>query len=595
MSARIKPLYAVIAGIVILSLAVVSVFEFSGRATEAERTGESSAPSDTIRLSDWQFPDTLNPYQTTLAVSQEVLNGMFEGLFMYDQKARLVPQLAREVPTVENGGIMDKGKTITVHLKEGLHWSNGREITSDDVKFGWQVAMDKATGPFCSGSCDVISRIDTPDKYTAVFHLKDVYAPAVPYAVNGFLLWPSIWQGAWKNDPHAAATKLAQDVKFNFEGPNYPTNGAYQVTSFAKDNRIVLQPMKHYNGVGRGNNVGKLIFAFYATKPSMIAGAMNGQTDVTQNYTAADLPELRKHTDAFDLHVDPGFTFEHLEFNLDQQFKGKPNPLADPDVRLALALALDKTGLVRSALNLSPAQARDITAWTPLVNTSQLVQPFANTQLKGQWDPTSKRFIPDTGHGRALAAAKELLARTQWADGFSLDVTTTSGNPVRQAQMAVLAQNWARLGVRVNPVYVPATTMFAGWQQNGPLNHGNFQVGMFAFLGSPDPDQLKYNLQSRYVDREVVLHAEINQNYSGIHNSRIDRALDRAAHTIDRTERAQSYNAVQVELNKQAYWIPLYFRPTIATESGRIENFSNNPTQTGPTWNMFAWKVKTVS
>src|SRR5947209_4018120 len=92
MTSRIKPLYAVMATIVILSLAVVSVFSFSPRSTEAQKASTVGSlarnqASETITFSDWQFPDTLNPYQTTLAVSQEVLNGMFEGLFMYDQKA----------------------------------------------------------------------------------------------------------------------------------------------------------------------------------------------------------------------------------------------------------------------------------------------------------------------------------------------------------------------------------------------------------------------------------------------------------------------------------------------------------------------------
>src|SRR5919199_1238212 len=119
MSSRVKPLYAVIAIVVILSLAIVSVFSFSPGSTEAgaaSKVGSQARnqPAGTITFSDWQFPDTLNPYQTTLAVSQEVLNGMFEGLFMYDQKARLVPQLAREIPTVKNGGIKNGGKTIVV-------------------------------------------------------------------------------------------------------------------------------------------------------------------------------------------------------------------------------------------------------------------------------------------------------------------------------------------------------------------------------------------------------------------------------------------------------------------------------------------------
>jgi peptide/nickel transport system substrate-binding protein len=559
--------------------------------TQARSQKAPAGPIGTLAFSDWQFPDTLNPYQTTLAVSQEVMNGMFDHLFIYNNKAQLVPQMAQVMPTVKNGGILNGGKTIVIHLKKGLRWSNGAPITAADLKFSWQVGMDSATGPACAGSCDAISSIATAGRYTAIFHLKQVYAPALPYAVNGFSLWPHVWAGAWNNSPHAAAAKLAQDPTFNFEGPNYPTNGAYQVSEFTKDNRIVLQPMRY----SKSAHVQNLIFSFYSSKPGMMVGAANGETDVTQDYTAADLSALRQHTNKYALHVDPSFTFEHLEFNVDQTYGGSRNPLADAKVRQALALALDKTGLIRSALTVNAQQAKSVIAWTPLVNTPQLVQPFAATHIKGQWDPIAHRYTAAPGKGTALGHARKLLAETPWKHGFTLDVMTTLGNPVRQAQVAVLQANWARLGVQVRPNFIPASKLFAGWDQGGTLDHGQYQVAMFAFLGSPDPDQLKYNLQGRFVDRTAHTHAAINQNYSGIRDSVLNRAFNEAAGTVSGTARARHYAAAQAQLNKQAYWVPLYFRPTIATADSRVGNFSMNPTQTGPTWNLSAWKAERAS
>ena len=59
--------------------------------------------------------------------------------------------MATEVPTLKNGGTKDAGKTIVMHLKRGLHWSNNTEITSADIEFGWQINMDAASGPACMG------------------------------------------------------------------------------------------------------------------------------------------------------------------------------------------------------------------------------------------------------------------------------------------------------------------------------------------------------------------------------------------------------------------------------------------------------------
>jgi peptide/nickel transport system substrate-binding protein len=544
-----------------------------------------------LKYSDWQFPDTLNPYQTTSAVSTETLNGMLEGLVLYDNNAKLKPDLATAVPSIKNGGIKDGGKTIVVNLKQGLRWSDGAALTSKDVAFGWHVGMDPATGPSCSGSCDIISRIDTPSKYQAVLHLKKIYAPAVPNALPP--IWPVKWARAWSNDAHAAAEKLGQDQTFNFESTNYPTNGAYQVTQFVNNDRIVLKPMKYYTAMGCGAQVSQLIFAFYSSKPALIAAAASHQTDVTQNYTAADLPDLKQHTNAYKLYTDAGFIFEHLEFNLDKTYNGNPNPLATLKVRQALALGLDKIGLVQSALGISAKEAKTVVAWTPWVNTPTLVQPFADKKITGQWDPIQKKYDPNTGRGKALADAKKLLSQTTYKDGFSLDFFTTSGNPVRQAQAAVTQASWARLNVKVNVNLVPSSKLFADWDHGGILDKGQFQVGMFAFLGNPEPDGFKYNMQGKYIDREKSsTHATINENYSGIKNGAIDKAFDTAAHTFDKKVRAANYATAQVQLNQNAYWVCLYFRPTIATADSKVGNFANNPTLAGPTWNMFNWKVK---
>jgi peptide/nickel transport system substrate-binding protein len=517
---------------------------------------------------------------------------MFDGLFTYNQKAQLIPDVATKVPTIKNGGIKDGGKTFIVNLKPGTKWANGATLTSADIKFGWKVGSDKVSGPACLGACDVISRIDTPSKYQVVFHLKQITAPFLAQDLPP--IYPTKWAGSWINDPHAAASTIYQDTKFNFEGPDFPTNGPYQVApgGFVNNDRVVLQPMKYYNILSCGGSLKSLIFVFYSSKPGLIAAAASKQTDLTGfggGYTPADLPELKKHTSDYKLSSVPGFGLEHLEFNLDSTYKGSPNPVSNANVRLALALALNKVGLVQSALGTSAAQARGISAWTYMVNAPTLKQPFADTKITGQWDPITKKFTSATGSGKALADAKALLSKTQWKNGFSIDFITTTGNPVRQAQEAFIAQQWNRIGVKVNVQYVPNPPIFADWAHNGTLDHGDFQVAMFGFTGLPDPDQGKYNLVSTYIDRRATNHVVSNENYAGVANKVIDRAFKAGAHTLVKSGRARAYATIQLEVNKLAYWIPLYYRPVIATADSNLKNFKNNPTQLGPTWNMFQW------
>jgi len=546
-------------------------------------------PAGAITFSARQFPDTLNPYQYSQPIARQILNAMLDNLFQYDAHARLIPQMATVIPTLANGGIKDAGKTIILRLRPGLRWSDGAEITSRDIKFGWQVGMDAATGPACQGSCDLIKGIDTPSRYVAILHLHRIDSSAVPGSLPQ--LWPAVWPSAWNNNAHAAALKLGSDPNYNFEGPRYPTNGAYQVATVVAGSTITLRPMPYYSGATCGSRVGNLVFHAYKSITGMIKAAAAHQTDVTTNYNLPDVPDLIKHRSAYRLHIQSSFALEHLEFNVDRKYHAQPNPLANTNVRLALALALDKYALIRQGLTVGTSTALQMAAWSPFVDTGDLKQPFVTSHLSGQWDPIAHSYVIP-GRRTALAHARTLLGRTPFKKGFTLDLYTTAGSPTRQAQEAVMASSWQKLGVTVAPNYVSSDELLGSWSQHGSIARGNFQVAMFSYVGSPEPQDYKYNLQSRYCDRIARGHSTLNGNGSCIRNASIDRSFASAARTFNAGVRASDYATVERTVNQRAYWVPLYFRKTVSTDNGRVANFSNSPTLSGAMWNIYAWKIR---
>lgn len=607
MTVRSRSLHIVISCLIIFAMglagfAVTAKAATAKRAATSKPAAKSSIPKrcktrnkakGTIKYSDWQFPSNLNPIQNSEAVASLTEDLTSDSLYLYDQSSKLKPDMLSVLPTLKNGGITNGGKTITLHLKKGMQWSNGTEITSGDVKFGWKVDMNKDTGPACAGSCDQISRIDTPDKYTAILHLKKIFAPAVPNAFPGVI--PQKWTtsaGGWaKGDSAKAANLIGQVPTFNYEDKTYPTNGPYQVTEWVKDNRIVLKPMKYYNILSCGAYAANMIFVFYSEKASMIAGASNHETDVTQNYTLFDLAELAKHAGSFKLHNDPAFQIEHLEFNLDPQYNGKANPFANVKVRQAVSLAIERLNLIRSALSVNTAQAKAKEAASTFIYAPGVHQPYADPNLKGQWDPITKKYV-EPGSAAAVNDAKKLMSQSPYASGFDADFYTTAGNPVRAAQESVIALDLKKIGINVKPNFVPASKLFGEWDQGGVLHHGAYQIGMFAFVySSPEPDGSKYNFQSQYVDRDQSTHASLNGNDAGIRDKVIDKAFETGAHSFDPKVRKAAYYTVQIRTNQLAYWFPLYYRPNIATSDAHVQNFKNTPVGE-VTWNTFEWKPK---
>src|SRR5579862_6628795 len=86
---------------------------------------------------------------------------LFEPMVTADDKGNLLPALAKEVPTAENGGISKDGLTITYHLVPNATWTDGVPVTSKDVKFSWQAMMNDANNVTSRHGFDYVKSVDT--------------------------------------------------------------------------------------------------------------------------------------------------------------------------------------------------------------------------------------------------------------------------------------------------------------------------------------------------------------------------------------------------------------------------------------------------
>ena len=117
------------------TLALVPVFAMAdGHEGERGRDGN-------VSIIYWQAPSILNPFLSGGTKDVESASMVIEPLARYNEKGELVPWLVDEVPTVDNGGVAEDQKSITWKIKEGIVWSDGTPLTSEDVKFTWLIAI----------------------------------------------------------------------------------------------------------------------------------------------------------------------------------------------------------------------------------------------------------------------------------------------------------------------------------------------------------------------------------------------------------------------------------------------------------------------
>ena len=114
----------------------------------------------------WQGPTILNPH---LAIGVKDGDGsriFYEPLVSFDTDGNLVPILAAEVPSLQNGRVARDGLSVTWRLKKGVVWHDGKPLTSDDLVFTWEYAADPATAAVSTGNYKDIARIDKLDATT---------------------------------------------------------------------------------------------------------------------------------------------------------------------------------------------------------------------------------------------------------------------------------------------------------------------------------------------------------------------------------------------------------------------------------------------
>src|SRR5881275_2561178 len=130
----------------------------------------------------WQAPTLLNPHFATGTKDQDASRIFYEPLGSYDPDGNLVPMLAAEVPSLQNGQVAKDGTSVTWRLKKNVVWHDGKPFTADDVVFNWEYVMDSATAAVSVGQYRDIVRIDKLDSHT----VKIVFKSPTPFWSSPF-------------------------------------------------------------------------------------------------------------------------------------------------------------------------------------------------------------------------------------------------------------------------------------------------------------------------------------------------------------------------------------------------------------------------
>ncbi|MDU6133771.1 peptide ABC transporter substrate-binding protein, partial [Bradyrhizobium sp.] len=136
-----------------------------------------------LKLLLWQAPTLLNPHFAVGTKDQEACRLFYEPLAGWDKEGNLVPILAAEIPSKENGGLAADGLSVIWKLKPGVKWHDGKPFTADDVVFNWEYANNPETSAVSIGSYKNVKAVEKIDDLT----VKLIFPQPTPFWADAFV------------------------------------------------------------------------------------------------------------------------------------------------------------------------------------------------------------------------------------------------------------------------------------------------------------------------------------------------------------------------------------------------------------------------
>ncbi len=403
----------------------------------------------------WQAPSTLNPYLSGGTKEVESASLVIEPLARFDETGEMVPFLAAEIPTVENGGVAEDFTSITWTLKDGLLWSDGTPVTAEDAVFTWEYCTHPEGGCAQASYFDGVESMEAVDDAT----IKINFTEPKPFPYTSLVGSESpIIQKAQFQDCLGARAPECTDANFGPIG-----TGPFKVVEFKPNDVITYEANENFRDPDKPA-FGSVLFKGGGDAASAARSVLEtGEFDYAWNLQIE--PEVLAQMEAAGRGtVVAAFatSVERLHLNQtnpdpslgDQRstVEGGAHPfLTDPKVGQALSMAIDREILVETGYG---------AAGLPTCNVLPAPELYAST-------------ANDDCKVQDMEGAKALLEEAGWTDedgdgvrekdGQPLSVLyQTSTNSVRQGAQALIKQWWNELGVETELRNIDANVFFGG-------------------------------------------------------------------------------------------------------------------------------------
>ena len=468
-------------------------------------------PPDTIRVAIVSSPNNLDPRIGTDEVSQRVHQLIYDQLFRIDDQLRVSPGLATDWTQPDP-------TTYLVHLRRGVLFHDGHELTSADVVYTFNSFLDPAFISPRKGAYRLLKQVRSVDRYAVEFVLQE---PFGSFPVN--LVMPIV--------PAGAGANLKQQPI---------GTGPYRFVRHVADDYLELAAFDRYFE-GPPRNKGLLL---RVVPDDMMRGLelQQGSIDLIVNDLAPDLVHQFQASRSLRVITSLGTDYAYVGINL------RDPVLRDRRIRQALCYAIDRQAIVdhlRRGLAVPASGVLPPMSWAFEPSVRQY--PFDPARAMALLDAAGYRDPDGTG-------ARPRLSLT-------LKVSSTEFN---RLQSSVIQESLRRVGIALDVRSYEFATLYAD------VLRGSFQLFTLQWVGVSDPDMLRRVFHSKQMPPTGF-------NRGFFSNPVVDALIDRATRSTDDTERRALYGDVQRLVAEEAPYISLWYKTNVVVAQRTLQGVEINP------------------
>lgn len=562
----------------LLTLTSVTILSLLGCQTAPSTAVANPSDEKSITIVIGEDPPSFNPMVADTGYDALVMEMVLLGVTDIDAHGNVFPELAAELPTVDNGGVaLDEAAgtmSVTWKMRQDVQWQDGQPVTADDVLFTWNAIHDPETGSWMPG-IDSIEAVEKVDSYTFVVRYSSIYPGYLTqFGGEQLAIWPAHYCDASQGF-------VAWDC-----GRKPLSDGPFVLADWVEGDHMTFVKNEKYYQAGKPG-IEKVTVQIVPDDSVRKTMMMQGDADIDMWINVNTINDL-KDSELAKVSLSPSDRFVMRLF-MNQAEKGAtdaqaaPHPiLSDVRVRQAIRQAID-VDTINEQIFFGLGHPQWTEFFRPPYNQCNAPRPA--------YDP---------------AAAQALLEAAGWTDtngdgvrechgcasaeeGYEMRMEFITyaeyGEPLELTQQ-LIGEMLGKVGIQLDLTVVEGSVLWADAQSGGIEQGGNFDIDIWddGYAGVDPTDYLweLYSIEAATPGFGWNLARWKNDEFN---------SLIEDAYTLDEASRQETFCKMADILDEEAPIIMLFTIPNADAYSSRLEGVQSTVNDL-VTWNIADWKIK---